>query len=155
MTSTPYDGSRGGLTGADNTCQTIANNKGLGGSWKAWLSDSTGSPSTRFTQSTSGYKKLDETLIANSWSDLVDGSLLSPINIDENQASVAPGNVAWSDTLSNGNLRDMNSSCNNWNNGTSSYNGVKGNAGSITGSWSDASISTGCQNANRLYCFEQ
>ena len=42
------DGNIGGLTAADSICQTEADDAGLPGTYKAWLSDSTASPSSRF-----------------------------------------------------------------------------------------------------------
>ena len=55
VTSTTYKGNLGGLAGADAKCQTRANAASLGGTWKAWLSDSTTSAASRLTQSVSGY----------------------------------------------------------------------------------------------------
>ena len=41
MTSSSWNGNLGGLSGADAKCQQAANATGLGGTWVAWLSDST------------------------------------------------------------------------------------------------------------------
>jgi hypothetical protein len=47
-----YAATLGGLSGADATCNSLAASAGLPGTYKAWLSDSASSPSTRFTQAT-------------------------------------------------------------------------------------------------------
>jgi hypothetical protein len=81
VTSTGYDGQLDGLSGADAKCLARAaavNLPGatITGNYKAWLSDSTDSPSTRFrcTQascSTQGYVLVDgATVVANDWADL-------------------------------------------------------------------------------------
>src|SRR5262245_34663924 len=61
-------GALGGVTVADEFCQSTADRRQLGGTWKAWLSTSDGSPSTRFTQSSVPYRLLDGTIVAKSWS---------------------------------------------------------------------------------------
>src|SRR5262249_60032996 len=76
-------GKLGGVTAADTFCQTTADGKRLGGTWKAWISDTTSSPSTRFTQATVPYRLLDGSTIANNWMALVSGTLQHSINIQE------------------------------------------------------------------------
>lgn len=70
----------GGIAGADAICQADADQHGLSGTYYAWLSDSTTSPSQRFTRSLGNYKLVDGTVIASGWAGLTSGSLLSPIN---------------------------------------------------------------------------
>ncbi|WP_434420882.1 hypothetical protein [Nannocystis pusilla] len=43
--------------------------------WRAWLSDDTGSPSTRFDSAFTGWYQLVDGPIAKSWSKLTDGNL--------------------------------------------------------------------------------
>ena len=73
VTSTEYGGIIGGLTGADTICQQLAEASNLSGTYKAWLSDSTDSPSTRFVRSTGPYQLVDGTRIAANWTSLTDG----------------------------------------------------------------------------------
>ena len=50
----------------------------------AWLSDSTASPSSRFTHSSVPYVLPDgTTVVANDWADLTGGTLQHLINMDE------------------------------------------------------------------------
>lgn len=76
-----------GLEGGDLICQNLATDAGLGGNYKAWLADSSGSPSTRFARSTVPYVRTDGVKVADDWNDLVNCSnpscLQAPINVDE------------------------------------------------------------------------
>jgi hypothetical protein len=145
-------GNLGGLAGADAICQTAANAVSLGGTFKAWLSDSTGSPSTRFVQGTGPYVRTDGVLIANDWADLTDGSIAAHIttNAAGGSASAAP----WTGTGGSGTA--LSSHCNNW---TSAAGGASGSNGQATGPlmcWSYCGSSVACSNTNLgLYCFEQ
>src|SRR4051794_29230703 len=53
--TTLLSGDFGGLANADGICQVAADDAGLGGTYKAWLSDNTASPSTRFTRAAQPY----------------------------------------------------------------------------------------------------
>lgn len=71
VSSVAYTGNLGGLAGADAKCAALAAAANIPGTFKAWLSDSTGSPSTRFTRATVDYVLSDRTTVfANGWSDL-------------------------------------------------------------------------------------
>ena len=83
VTSQSHNGDFGGLTGADAFCQNLALTAGLSGTYKAWLSDTTGSPATRFAPASVPYRLIDGTTIANDWNDLTDGTIQTPINLDE------------------------------------------------------------------------
>ena len=83
VSSTTHSGNLGGLSGADTTCQNLANAAGLPGTYRAWLSDNTQSPSTRFATSTGAYALVNGVTIAASWTDLTDGTLASPITVTE------------------------------------------------------------------------
>ena len=96
VTSTVHDGSLGGLAGADAICQTRADSPGslaAPGTYKAWLSDATASPSTRFTQATVPYKLVNGTTVAPNWAGLVDGSLDAPIDVTEQGAALPESRV--------------------------------------------------------------
>src|SRR3989344_6210456 len=170
LTSNSYTGNLGGLIGADAKCQSRADLANLGGTWKAWLSDSTGSPSSRFDlsyiQANKPYKLLNGTTIANNWSDLIDGSLTSPIKVDEKgiTQTVDPsiGTLVWSNTYETGIVKPTSpvggtrQDCNNWT--SSSHSAPYGEIGlydRANSNWTGFS-NTFCDSANvRLYCFEQ
>jgi len=52
VTLSDYTGDLGGLEGADAICEAEADDAGLTGTYKAWLSDTNVGPDTRFTHST-------------------------------------------------------------------------------------------------------
>jgi len=162
ITSQTYTANLGGTAGADNNCQTRANAAGLGGSWKAWISDPSSSPAARFTQMSSAYTLINGTLIANGWSDLTDGSIANPINRDEFDNPVASG-AAWSNTNINGTFNTSSyagcggSVCNGWTLDNSCYNPNCGQLGdgSSTGSYWTIGGASCCNQYFRLFCFEQ
>jgi hypothetical protein len=159
-------GSFGGLAGADQACQNLAQMAGLAGTYLAWLSDSTGSPATRFSQTGGPYQLVDGTEIAHNWIELTSGMLFNGISATElgtmppaSSNPVCGGQVVWSDTSSDGTLKDAALSCDDWSNtvGESAAFGVAG----LASSWTDACVANdgdpahACSGVAALYCFEQ
>jgi len=54
--------------------------------YAVWLADDVnGSPDTRFVKSfAQPYVRTDNKLVANDWTDLTNGSIANPLNIDQN-----------------------------------------------------------------------
>lgn len=158
VTSITYKGNLGGMPGADTKCQERANVAGLGGSWKAWLSDSVTSATSRLNHSTKPYKLLDGTTIANNWDDLIDGSLFSNIVVNEHQLYSLYAQ-AWTNTELNGNITTTTktSVCQDWTSESSSHFGRCGGYRQIPGStitWTN-NCAASCDVNETLYCFEQ
>jgi cysteine-rich repeat protein len=162
VSSQMYTGNMGGLAGADMKCQTLAQAAGLPGTYMAWLSDATGSPSTRMTQSAVPYVLPNGTKIANNWADLIDGNLIAGINLTETNGAPPIGNTScagggfptvWTDTNTNGTLVAQGSSCSNW----SSTNGGSywGQANQTTGIWTAWCSGGLCSWQSPIYCFQQ
>jgi hypothetical protein len=160
LTHGRYNSYLGGLAGADAVCQGAADAAGLPGTYKAWLSTATDSPSTRFTHAAVPYILPDRTLVAHDWADLTDGSILAPINRGPDGQPVALrdwGYDTWAATKPDGTpdtyspIRD----CNAWQ-GTESWYGMLGDASATDSNWS-YKISLLCQSTNtlHLYCFGQ
>jgi hypothetical protein len=158
VSSTAYPGNLGGLGGADVKCTDIAMGAGLTGPFKAWLSDPTGSPSTRFDASVNGftgiYELVDGTKVADGWGDLADGSLDHPIDKTENVMDGMQDIVAWTNTDGDGAALFVNKHCTNW---STSGGGVKGATGYTIPAapieWTVYSDSN-CSSPNPLYCIE-
>lgn len=152
ITSTEHVGVLGGLDGADALCEVSADSSGLGGLWKAWLSDPNACPSTRFSRSRAPYVLLDGHEVAADWHDLTDGTLLTPICVDEH-GSVSALRSAWTNTNDDGTWNQAVSHCDRW----SSLERVSGwGQCSLPGSWtSGESGGARCDQMFRLYCFEQ
>lgn len=152
LSSTFQNGNLGGLAGADTICNSLAAAAYLPGEFKAWLSDSTASPATRFNKQPYPYVLTNGIVVANNWEDLIDGNLLAPINITESGSSVT-SKWAWTGTNATGNQIGVN--CSNWTTDTEepSY-GTAGETDSASSAWSNSEGRT-CNFTLRLYCFEQ
>jgi hypothetical protein len=154
VTNQSWDGGLGGLFGADAKCQAAANATGLGSTtWKAWLSDSTTSASSRLIHSNVTYKRIDGVTIANNWADLIDGTLINPINKNEFGQPVGEPSwkLVWTGTNSDGTLNGWD--CGGWT-GYGESTGAVGNYSSINSGWTLLTYA-GCAATHKLYCFEQ
>jgi hypothetical protein len=158
VTSSTSTGSLGGATGADTTCQNLANTAKLGGTWKAWISDSsTTSPSVRFNNPTGKeYMMPNGTVVANNFADLTDGTLASGINRDENGNSVGTVSV-WTATQKTGILATGSASsvtCSGFTSNLATRRAVAGSTGKTTQAWTFFNTPA-CSSNARLMCFEQ
>jgi cysteine-rich repeat protein len=165
VTSQGWDGNLGGLSGADAKCQNAADNAnggvGLGGTWKAWMSDSNpgGAAEDRIVHNPGPYTLIDETtLIADDWNDLTDEIISNPIEIDENGNGPIVDSV-WTGTIFNGKAASDSAyygyKCQGWSTNDGGSLGAKGNSAINTGGWSINFGGGACDIPRRLYCFEQ
>jgi hypothetical protein len=148
-TSETYQGDFGGIDAGDLKCNRRAKVAGLPGTYKAWLAHDSGSPSTRFTHNSGPYVLPNGTRIAHSWTDLIDGELLAPINVTE-QGQV-PSAFVWTGSQPNGLWQGYD--CSKW---TSRASDVKGSRGTsaLRQGWS-ATGQNFCNSWLALYCFQQ
>lgn len=151
ISSTLYDGNLGGLTGADQKCQQTADAAKIRGTWKAWLSDSKTGASDRLSHSKGSYTLMDGSTAADSWDDLTDGVLKSPLEL--NEATQSASWSVWTDTNPSGNLASPNS-CQDWTSNNSADLGRVGSSSFSDLRWSSYSSSS-CNFTRRLYCIEQ
>ena len=154
FSSTRHDGNLGGLSGADAICQSLAAAAGLGGTYQAWLSDDTNSPSSRFVHSTGPYRLVNGTTIAANFADLTDGTLLASIKVTETGVTLAfPDDLAWTNTRFDGARDDDNQTCANWTSHSDLLLGGSGRARRDS-AWTDGGFGE-CSSAFHLYCFQQ
>lgn len=171
-TSAVYQGGKlGGLDGADAICQNHAKSAQLTGTYRAWLSDATGSPLTRMIRGTGDYTLVDGTLVAHGWDDLVDGQLMHAIDLDETGAfplgtggfkCMGGGITAWTGTDFDGarlveSVGIADESCGNWSAFKAGDRDTYGLIGDTTKSatqWT-RSCSIPCTYSSALYCIEQ
>ena len=153
VTSALSRGNYGGLSGADANCQFVADRAGLplSETYKAWLSDSTGSPDTRFYKSPGPYTLIDGTILADNWDDLIDGSFNARINIDQDGNTITAPMEVWTNTKNDGTAANPND-CNNWTSKTNSYSSRV--SSTANDSFQPLYTST-CNNYYQLYCFQQ
>lgn len=162
LSSESYVGAFGGLEMADEACNTLARQAGLPGTFRAWLSDETGSPATRMTHSPDPYVRVDGKVVAEGWADLTDGDLLAPISIDEygnpgDSVLVCVGQETWSNTAPDGTAA-TDRSCENWTLDGAQATSEVGFWDASDASWTHAPMLCGlvsCGSALPIYCFEQ
>ena len=157
VTSQAYSGNLGGIRGAHDICNSHAAAAGLQGEFKAWLTTIGNFPVRDFYKSSGAYILVDGTVIAYNFYDLIDESLLKAINIDEIGDHVSSARV-WTNTNAEGEPDSTSSAnhCRFWSSASAAYDADYGLTVSITKVWTDYFDSTAtCNEANRLYCFEQ
>ncbi|MCB9626518.1 MAG: hypothetical protein H6725_04015 [Sandaracinaceae bacterium] len=153
-TSGTSNGNLGGLAGADAFCQGFADAAGLPGTYRAWLSDSTGSPSTRFTQSTIPWVmpvgSNGGVVLADDWADLTDGTIDARFVWTELGAEVN-NNIPFTNTTGAGTEWNGND-CSDWT--STAGNGAYGNTGGTDVTWTQSGTGGACNVQHRYYCFQ-
>jgi hypothetical protein len=155
VTAEAFISNLGGVAGANDLCQTAAENAGLPGTYMAWISGSVNGPSATFNQWPVPYVKPDGVQVASSFADLTDGTLNSPIDVDQNGATVsADGLKVWTNTDTDGTpvFLAPASNCTVWTGvGTS---GRTGSTAASDSTWTNA-LNTPCGEEHHLYCVQQ
>jgi len=147
------------LNYADSQCQTEAVNGGLVGQYRAWISDSNQSPATEFNRLTTPYIRPDGVLIANSFADLTDGSILDPISLSP--SLMAPiSNAVWTATDTSGAAiqapNGIQPFCNGWSSANILSQTFIGNSMATDDSWTIVPVPTVCSSIHaHLYCSAQ
>ena len=159
VSSTNVSSNLGGVTGADAACQALADGAGLVGDFRAWISDATQSPASRFVRSSVSYVRLDGAVAASNWPDLTDGSLQNPINVTE--TLVQSNEIVWTNTNAAGAVdnTDPAHTCQNWTSNSFTLDATVGLSDQTTAGWSSTGAVGICGlniDVDRaLYCFEQ
>lgn len=154
LTSETYGGDFGGAQVADNACQQLADEAGLGGSWLAYIIDDFHALS-RHNQNGGPFRKLDGVIVANDWLDLADGSIQSPLDLTEQLQT--PGGNAWTGLAAGSAAASLD--CSNWSQESDDCldTGLCGGAGQSNEtdiSWEGIFIFN-CNASFRFYCIEQ
>jgi hypothetical protein len=160
VTSTSYvGGAIGGLSGADQKCQALAQAQSLSGTWVAWLSDSKTSAASRIAHWNTPYVLVDgSTTIANDWSGLTSGSLSHAI--DHTEKNQTTSITVWTNTNTNGSMYSG-TVCGDWANTSGTVSNFHfGMATSSAAAWTLNSQSTYtggfCNSITAgLYCVQQ
>jgi hypothetical protein len=143
----------GGLTGADEICQTHANEAGLAGMFRAWLSDSRSSASARLTHSAGTYVLPLGTPVANDWNGLVSGAILHEIDQSASGALVGE-TVVRTGTTTAGAYSGL--SCKDWVSSANADGSTYGESYLDNSYWTAVeTLNVACDYATGLYCVEQ
>lgn len=157
VSSGTYSGNLGGASGANDTCDQLAQNAGLSGSYKAWLSTSKSTPATTFNRSNGPYVLVNQTIIANNWNDLTDSILNHSIDLTESGTPVAVLSKAWTNTHPDGSIiyLDTTSTCSDFSSADGGNTGVTGTIDLYYSSEWTRHNSTSCQEPHHIYCIQQ
>ena len=141
--------------------------------FRAWISTTASSPAANFTRSDSPYVRVDGVIVAINWSDLVDGTLLSAIEVAEDgshetvivngEIAVNPGSSALNNTAFTGTSLDGSSlggdesNYSGWTQatGTARVGHFYQTSGGEKDNWTAVKTLQGCDVDRRLYCSEQ
>lgn len=152
LTSEVFGAQLGGIEGADEKCQLAADSAGLGGTFRAWISTPESSAFDNLVHSSEPYVRVDGVQIALDWSDLIDGDLAAPLEVDEwgaVQNNGDCGNV-WTNTIRDGKSHE--DACTGW---TALQDSASlGRSDMSNHSWTEGCIQD-CLKQYHLYCFEQ
>jgi|GEM_PF-2868827 len=166
-TSQLWKGNLGGLNGADAKCQAAADNAGLGGTWKAWLSTSTVDAKDRITDGM--YVRAREvrvwggcwcsSIIASNKAQLLDGGLDNSISRTEFGVAVSGTVNTCTDSDGTASTGAFMNYCSDWTSGSSSSCIIYGRSSSTDHTWSgfpnSCSPTYRCGTSRHVYCFEQ
>ncbi|MDC0720600.1 hypothetical protein [Nannocystis bainbridge] len=169
VTSQVYTGALGGLDGADIRCRDRAKAVGLANAdtFRAWLSDGSQSPSSRFEQidlQQVPYFLRNGRVIAADFAELVASGPRTGLSIDETGAMVTEEFV-WTNTTGLGNVLHPLDHCDSWTSAAGRFQamrGLNGLAVEMGPAWEawraerqwTVALSSKCNFARRLYCFE-
>jgi len=141
-----------GIDGADAICQAEAelNDIAAPDRFRAWLSDSKSSPSTRFVTRNARYVLVDGSVIADDWDDLTDGQLSHPI--DRFADGELANEIVWTSTAATGEASDSGEFCGDWSVSDETY--ARQGATTLTDArWTDLPDPGNCFEIASIYCF--
>ena len=161
----------GSRAGADALCQSDATTAGLTGTYRAWISDGTGSPAASWGGPPTGANGAtgpfilagSGTRVADDWAELTSGTLQTAISTDESGGAPVAGTSpctgafdgVWTNTADNGsNLSGDH--CSNWSSSSGALPARTGDGGSTT-AWTDGCFAGSgiCNTTENLYCVQQ
>lgn len=165
LTSSIHAGDFGGTAAGNAICQTEAQNAGLPGTYKVWLSSSvTGdNPAATFTRSNLPYVLPDASLtqVASDWTTFASSTHSHDIDVLANGTSGA-GELTfphvYTGTTAAGGATANN--CSNWSFGSGRGTNAGDGGCAVTGNcsvsdWSDDTSHIACNVSTPLYCVEQ
>lgn len=146
-TKAQFTGAFGGANSADAHCAAAATAAGLGGTWKAWISDGAESAAQR-VGTADKWLLVDGKTIAFT-TKTMSGLAAHDLDMDEFGATGEKG-LAWTGTNNGGSSTSKN--CSGW-----TTIGASGTAGYVgqPDKWTDDGTETPCNLKGRLYCVEQ
>lgn len=141
LSSAVYPGNFSSSATADDHCTTLARDQGYKGIFRAWNSTQFLGPSTLFTRNGLPWRLPNGDLVANTWDDLVDGTIQNPINVFENGDPNTSGNTrVFTGTQTSG--APNSNHCSEWSTQISTF--TPGDSSRTDASWTDTGATIGC-----------
>ena len=159
VTGATFTGNLGMRDGGDMTCQAVAADAGLPGTYRVWLSDVAGDAVAHLARDAGPLRLPSGVIVAANVDELVDAGPRVPIALDERGRMVGGGGcddgglVAWTDTSSNGSVEGS-LDCSRWTSANVFIQGVVGLVGQLGSGWTVACTRT-CDSQAALYCIQQ
>ena len=160
VTHTSFDGNLGGVIGADAACTTAGGSiPGYAGrKFVAWLSNLAKDADQRVVHGSLPYRRVDRSIFANSYADMIDGTVNLPLFLDETGAALtgtALERSVWSGTGTNGVWNG--NTCNDWGSNLSTDTGNYGDSQMADQNWTQVPgpASSTCDLKKHVYCIEQ
>lgn len=153
VTSSNYSANE--LANADTICQQVAQQAGLTGKYVAWLSTSIKDAKDKISDG--HYVRVDGQTVASNKADLLDGSLINPINVEEHgiQLPASTCDAPTCDLTYTGTNPDGTKKngfmCNDWT--SLAGNAEVGYMHAVDAWWTSAN-NVLCNSKQRIYCFE-
>jgi hypothetical protein len=167
VTSQTFTGNLGGISGADDKCVTAAKaNPSISGiAFRAWLSDSGIDAKTRLVNGTKAYRRTDNTVMATTWTDLTDSSLILPLALDETGKQLTGSEFdrsTWTGTdptgTWDGSTTGTNDTCLDWLSDSVTNSASFGDSDTTDVNWSEVVgepvATSSCNALKHIYCFE-
>ncbi|MBZ5711119.1 DUF4215 domain-containing protein [Nannocystis pusilla] len=157
VTSLTFKGDLNKFSGSDIKCAAAADSASIPliAKWKAWLSDSAESPTSRMDTTFNGWYVLpgpEPVLVARGWAGLTSGMLLHPVNRDEFGNPIAAEALVWTNTDLEGKILSLDAHCNNWDSNTGFGN--TGDPNAINEMWTHSQSKVDCNTPHHLYCIQ-
>jgi hypothetical protein len=136
LSSTRLSGEMGGISGANDVCQNLAQQAGLKKNYRALLAINEYSLSDQFsgTSKIFIFKSSGKELVSNSLTELIEDKAISNINFDEYSVEITDFTYVWTGVLNN----SVSNNCSNW------------TSDSSEGAWALAKGSPECVDPNDL-----
>jgi hypothetical protein len=154
ITSARYVSHFGSLTVADDLCTAAARGALQGGTWKAWLSDSTTRARSRFTAVGPWVQEFSDGGVVVTFPDFASLHAVPLVGLSATERGLAVGGgvTYWTGTLLSG---DAGTTCDDWRAAGSTSSGTIGETGQATPQWTATGTNDCAFGVGALLCFEQ
>lgn len=153
-TKTGYNGSLGGLTGADQKCMTAAQAALVSGTWKAWLSDGSTDAISRIADVGPWYRLSPSKEKVKLFNNKTNLTTLPFDDVGINEDGAYFSAAVWTGTVVGGTRSTVH--CSNWTSALSTATGQDGDNNSSDANWTQAALfGNECNLTKSIYCIEQ